>query len=208
MIRWITLGCVWCVLLAVPPAEVFAQFNPYWNRFDPYAPGADPRIRRAWREQAVARVGPVARALVEAYGDEAVCAIFACSPQVGWMLAQFHASANLDKLPRPRGLLAVIAQPRHGDYVALWAMQHAEELRDIDSFDAYLLNPLEYALGLKQLAAGAAEVRARRGNQGATKVTRAVAALSANARLVIAGAAGGLVLVGLLLWRRKNSGIC
>ena len=33
---------------------------------------------------------------------------------------------------------------------------------------------------------------------------RAVAVPSANARLVIAGAAGGLVLVGLLIWRGKK----
>ena len=76
---------------------------------------------------ATACVGPVARALVEFYGDEAVGAIFACSPQVGWKLVQFHACGDLDRFPRPSGLLAVIAQPRHGNDVALWAMQHHEE---------------------------------------------------------------------------------
>src|SRR5260370_17756963 len=87
------------------------------------------------------------------------------------------------KLRRPRALLGVIAQPRHGDDVALFAIRHAGQLTDPDCFDAYLLNPLEYAMGLKQLSAGAAEVRARRQNPAAMTPPPL---LSANEKLGIA----------------------
>ena len=127
--------------MAASPADLFGQFNPYGNRSNPYAPGADPRVRRAYREQAVAVVGPIARDFVETHGEEAVAAIFACSRPVAVKLAEFHASGELGKLPRPRDLLRVIAQPRHGDDVALWAIHHARELTDMDSFDAYLHQP-------------------------------------------------------------------
>ena len=161
-------------------------------------------MRRAYREKAVAAVGPNARDFVETQGDEAVAAIFACSRPVAVKLAEFHASGEMAKLPRPRDLLRVIAQPRHGDDVALWAIHHAGELSDTDSFDAYLISPLEYALGLKRLAAGAAEVRARRLNQAATTAATWAVALSANEKLGIAVGVGFLVIVGLLLWRRKQ----
>jgi hypothetical protein len=206
--RWVTFGSVLCFLLAAPPADLFAQFNPYWNRFNPYGPGANPRMRRAFREHAVAKVGPIGRDFVETLGDEAVAAIFACSRPVAVELAEFHASGEMGKLPRPRDLLRVIAQPGHGNDVAVWAIHHAGALTDADSFDAYLLNPLEYALGLKQLAAGAAEVRARRRNQVGTTATPWDASLSAKQRLGIVIVAGVLVMVGLLLWRRKKSAIC
>jgi hypothetical protein len=206
MIRWITLGSVMCFLVAAP-ADLFGQFNPYGNRFDPYAPGADPRMRRANRERAVATVGPIARDFVETLGDEAVAAIFACSRPVAVKLAEFHSSGEIGKLPRPRDLLFVIAEPGHGDDVALWAIHHAGELADVDSFDAYLISPLEYALGLKQLETGAAEVRARHRNQAAMATTP-WAALSADQRLAIAGGAGLLIMVGLLLWRRRKSSMC
>jgi hypothetical protein len=204
MIRAVTSGSVLWFLMAATPADLFAQFNPYGNRFNPYVrpaeASADPRIRRAYREQAVAAVGPGARDFVETHGDEAVAAIFACSKPVAVKLAEFHACGELGKLPRPRDLLRVIAQPRHGDDVALWAIYHARELSDTDSFDAYVLSPLEYALGLKQLAAGAAEARARRLNQAAMTTPQPV-----DERVVIAGGAGFLVIVALLLWRRKQS---
>ena len=171
MIRRVTWGSVLCLLVAASPADLFAQFNPYGNWSNPYGSGADPRVRRAYREQAVAKVGPIARDFVETQGDEAVAAIFACSRPVAVRLAEFHASGEMGKLLRPRDLLRVIAQPRHGDDVALWAIAHAGELADTDSFDAYLLSPLDYALGLKQLATGAADARARRLNQVAMKTT-------------------------------------
>ncbi len=46
--------------------------------------------------------------------------------------------------------------------MALWAFAHVGELTDLDSFDAYLLDPLSYAMALKNLEQGVAEVRDRR----------------------------------------------
>jgi hypothetical protein len=198
MTRWLTVGAL-CFLVAPP---VHGQSHPYGGRNDPYAAHPDPRVRRAHRERAVAAVGPVARDLVETHGDEAVAALFACPKPVAVRLAEWHAASELGKLPRPRDLLRVIAMPQHGGDVALWAMQHAGELTDVDSFDAYLFNPLEYALGLKPLAAGAAEARARRLSQAAA-ATPAAAPPWTHQQLALAG--GGLLLVvGLLVWLRKK----
>src|SRR5581483_11612525 len=83
------------------------------------------------------------------------------------------------------------------------AIHHAAELADVDSFDAFLISPLDYAMGLKKLAAGAAEVRERRRNQSAT-----AGAMAGKEKLVIAGGAGVLINVGLLLWRRKRASVC
>lgn len=84
MIRVTTLIGVLCVAVAASPADLFAQFG---NS----GPVADPRTRRAWREQAVAKVGPIARDFVETHGDAAVAALFSCSRPVAVKLAQFHA---------------------------------------------------------------------------------------------------------------------
>ena len=168
----------------------------------------DPRVLRANRERAVATVGPIARELVETHGEEAVAAIFACTKPVAVKLAEFNASGEMRKLPRPRDLLRVIAQPRHGDDVALWAINHVRELTDTDCFDAYLLSPLEYALGLKQLAAGAAEARTRRLSLAAVPAMPAAPPpLLSEEKLVIAGVVGFLVIAGLLLWQRKRSSV-
>jgi hypothetical protein len=198
-----TLVCVSFTLLAAQPARLSAQFNPYGNRTNSYEQGADPRLRRAFRERAVAAVGPVARDFVETHGEEAAAAIFACSKPVAEKLAQWHASGGLGKVPRPRDLLFTIAQPRHGNDVALWAIQHATELTDTDCFDAYLFNPLEYALGLKQLAAGAAEARARRLSPPVTATRQAPFPLT-NEQVT------GVVVIGffvmlVLLWRRRRA---
>jgi len=120
------------------------------------------RLRRAYREKAVAKIGPDSRSFVETYGDSAVSLIETCSRPVSAKLVGFHNSGALAKLPRPHDLLTVIADPRHGDDVALWAIEHAGELADMDSFDAYLATPLDYAMNLKSLQAGAAEIRAAR----------------------------------------------
>jgi LPXTG-motif cell wall-anchored protein len=210
MIRVVAWSGVLCLVITVLPADVFGQFNPSGNKSNQKAAaGADPRLRRAAREQAVAAVGPVARDFVESLGDEAVAAIFACSKPVAVRLAEFYASGEMNRFPRPRDLLRTIAQPRNGDEVALWALQHVSELMDRDFFDAYLLNPLEYALGLKELSAGAAEVRAWRLNQGVTPTVPAPAGPSANnGWLVIAGIFGVLVLVWFLLRRRNQSPVC
>ena len=108
------------------------------------------------------KVGPAGRDFVEAHGEEAVAAVSRCSKDVAVKLAEFHAGGGLDKLPRPDDLPRAIARPGNGDDVCLWAIKHHEELEDADGFEAYVEDPLEYALGLKKLAAGAAEARARR----------------------------------------------
>ncbi|HYV37935.1 MAG TPA: hypothetical protein VE988_19780 [Gemmataceae bacterium] len=201
MIRWITFGSVLCLLTVALPADLPAQFNPYGNRVTVYGPDADPRVRRAYREKAVAIVGPKGRDFVEAYGDEAVAAIFACSRPVAVKLAEFHSSGEMSKLPRPAGLLLVIAQPRHGDDVALWAIHHAGELADPDSFDAYMLTPLDYALGLKALEQGAAESRARRLHLAAATPIP----LTNDQKLAIFGGVGVVLIVIVWLWRRKQA---
>jgi hypothetical protein len=208
MIRLHTLMSVLCVAVAASPANLFAQFG---NS----APGADPRGRRALREQAVANVGPIARDFVETQGDEAVAALFACSKPVAVKLAQFHASGGLGRLPRSRDLLLTIAHPGCGDDVALWAIGHAAELADRDSFDAFLMSPLEYAMGLKPLAAGAADMRVRRLQQAAMPTRPVPAAPLANGweqmapetKLCITG---GVFLIGvaaITMWRRRQNGI-
>ena len=205
MIRKITFVSVWCFLMAASPAGLFAQFNPYGNVSNPYELSADQRVRRAYREQAVAMVGPNARDFVERQGDMAVAAMFACSRPVAVKLAEFHASGELGRLPRPRELLYIIAQPRNGDDVALFAIHHARELNDLDSFDACLLSPLDYAMGLKALETGAAEARARRLNQAATTTPW----LSpGDAKMAIFVSVGTLVVIGLVLWRRKKASMC
>jgi hypothetical protein len=199
MIRLFTLGSALCLLMAATPANLFAQISPAQS--NPYGSDTDPRLRRAYREKAVGIVGTEARDFVESMGDEAVAAIFACSKPVAIKLAAFHMSGDMGKLPRPRDLLRVIAQRQHGDDVALWAMRHAGELTDTDSFDAYLNNPLDYALGLKKLEAGAAEARAGRLNHTAMKNS----ALTPDEKLSIVIGAGFLLVLLALLWRRRQS---
>lgn len=204
MIRWFTLCSVFCFLMAASAGDLFAQVNPYGNRPQGYAPGAepvvDPRTRRANREKAVAIVGSNAHDFVETQGDEAVAAIFTCSKPVAEKLVEFHISGGLAKLPRPRELLRIIAQPRHGDDVAVWAIDHADELGDADSFYAYLSSPLDYALGLKQLAAGAAELQARRSHQTEVTATR-----PPGQGLTMLVGVGLLSFVGIVLWRHRQS---
>lgn len=209
MIRLHRLVSVLCIALAGSPAGLFGQSNPN-------APARDPRARRAWREQAVANVGAVARDFVETHGDEGVGALFACSKPVAVKLANFHASGEMARLPKPRDLLLAIAMPGCGDDVALWAISHGAELTDRDSFDAFLMAPLEYAMGLKTLAAGAAEMRAQR-LQAAMAVRPAAQPLppppmngwegmAPETKLCITG---GVVLIGIAaisMWRRKQAG--
>ncbi len=148
----------------------------------------------------MAIVGSNARDFVETQGDEAVAAIFTCSKPVAEKLVEFHISGGLAKLPRPRELLRIIAQPRHGDDVAVWAIDHADELGDADSFYAYLSSPLDYALGLKQLAAGAAELQARRSHQTEVTATR-----PPGQGLTMLVGVGLLSFVGIVLWRHRQS---
>jgi hypothetical protein len=207
MVHWVTSSCILSVLVAVPPTGLFAQ-APSGAGPNTYRTNPDPRVRRAQREAAVVKAGPNAPAFVEAQGDESVAAIYACSNAVAVKLAEFHSSGEMAKLARPRDLLCIIAQPRHGDDVAVWAMQHARELQDTDSFDAFLVSPLEYALGLKQLTTGAAEAKTRRLNRNALAKRPTLTSLSADQKQVIFGIAGFLLLVGLAMWLRKRSLIC
>jgi hypothetical protein len=205
MIRLHTLMVVFCITLAAMPADLLAQFGNSTS-------GVDPRTRRAWREQAVASVGPIARDFVEMYGDEAVAALFSCSRPVAVKLAQFYASGDLGMLPRPRDLLLAIARPGCGDDVTVWAIGHAAELADRDAFDAYLMNPLEYAMGLKSLEAGAADTRARRLQHaaeqmrpGAQPLVNGWEEMAPETKLCITGGVFLIGVVAIVMWRRRRA---
>jgi len=204
MMRLFATAGVLCLLATLPRAGLSAQANHDGTRFVASAASdqwVGPRLRRAWREKAVAAVGPVARGFVEGpAGDDAVAALLACSKPVAEELAVFYASGELGKLPRPRDLLRVIAQPGNGDEVALFAMHNARELADVEEFDAYLQSPLEYALGLKPLAVGAAEARALRLNAQAA----ATRPWAADAFQVIAAFGGVVAMFALLAWHRRR----
>lgn len=184
---------------AIVAALLLAPAPPAPAQFNPYAPqqNMDARLRRAWREQAVAYAGVAARGLVETEGDHAVAAIFACSPAGARKLVEFHVSGALNKLPRPQQLLQAIAQPGAGDDAVFFAVQHQSELADPDCLTAYCADPVTYALGMRPLAEGAAEVRARH-----------LAAQPGTASgwdwRKLAILAGGVGLVGLLLWWRRS----
>lgn len=203
MKRYVHFCSALVLLLVVPSAALFAQ--------------SDPRVRRANREKAVALTGPIARDFVETYGDEAVAAIFAVSKATAVKLAEFHASSELGKLPRPRDLLRIIANPRYRDDVALWAIQHGSELTDTDSFDAYLARPLEYAMGLRQLQTGAASVRANRLNptppttdetttpSATTKFLSKLDSATTDDRVGITAGVCLVILCAVCYWRKKRA---
>jgi len=181
---------------------------------NPYVPQQqnDPRVRRAWREQAVAYAGPGSRSFIETMGEPAVAAIAACSRNGARKLVEFHASGSLGKLPRPSDLLWVIGQPRHGDDVALWAIDHSKELTDIDQFNAFIASPLEYTLKLKPLETGGAECRAQRlqAQAAATPVqpvrvqavpVQNVIGVDGRLLVFVFGVAG---IVALLIWKQRQ----
>jgi hypothetical protein len=196
------------ILVLVLPLEAQGQVQPY----NPYAPqqNIDARWRRALRENAIAWAGEDARTFVEAQEDLAAVALLACSQPVARRLAEF-GSKGLAKLPRGAELLRVIVQPGAGDEVALWAIDHASELTDPDSFAAYCSNPLQYALNLKPLAEGTAEVRKQRLAAQTLMPTEeppapeTPASSQLNGR-VLAIIIGGVAIVALLAWRwhKKN----
>lgn len=195
MKRWLIL-----LLVLLPPTSALAQYNPY----APVNGQSDPRVRRALREQAVAYAGPAAREFVESQGDDAVAALLACSQPVARKLAEAHTS--LSKTPKPRELFKAIATA--GDDAALWALQHHQtELMDVDNTDAFCSEPLQYALGLKPISEGGAQVRARRlAAQTVTSPTpnqQWQVTLDAPKLAVIGGV---FVVVLLCLWLRKRRG--
>ncbi len=100
----------------------------------------DPRMQRARRETTVAYVGQVARGLVETYGDSACYALISVSQSTGRRFSEWHNSGEFERqIPRPKDLLTVIGQPGAGEPVAWYALEHAVELSDPDTCDAYLL---------------------------------------------------------------------
>ena len=175
-------GIVALVLLC---PDAFGQvYGPYQlNPYNPYGPNPygpilvqpstpapylpppqkTAREKRAERDKAVAYIGEDddSRSFIESC-DEASDAALGCSQPVAAKLAAFHCSGQLGKLPRPRELLSVIAQQGNGNDVALFAIQHGHELEDEPCFSAFVDAPLDFALGLKTLSQGAAEVKARR----------------------------------------------
>lgn len=155
----------------------------------------NPYQRRAIREQAVAWAGPQARAFVET-GDEPALALLAVSPSGAQKLVQFHDSGALGKLPQPPALLQCIAM--YGEDVLLFAIQHAKELEEPEAFSAFISTPLEYALGLKQLEQGAAEIKAAKLAYYAAAQNR-----QWNSKH-IALLAGIAVIAGLVVWRRRR----
>ena len=185
------------VLLMLATAEqLFAQYNPY----SPILPtNNDPRMKRAMRERAVAYAGDASRDFIETYGDPAVMAIFGCSHDGARKLVEFYNLHKLEKLPRPTDFLRVVSLPGNGDDVVIFATMHDNELTDVDNFDAYLLNPLDYAYALRKLSEGAAEARARRltGQAAATPWQ-----LTLDNRTIAVG--GGILAVILLLWWRSR----
>jgi hypothetical protein len=177
------------LLVLLPPGDAAGQFNP--NSLSAYQ-------RRQIREKAVAWAGPQSRAFVET-GDDAALAVLSCSPLGARKLVAFHDSGLLGRLARPSDLLRIIAL--YGDNALLFAIQHAEELRDPNCFQAFMTAPLDYALGLKSLDQGVAE--ARTGNLGYFARSPPWEART----VVLFG--GIAAIAGLMVWRwrRKRGGI-
>ena len=158
------------------------------------------REKRAERDKAVAYIGeddelPVVYRKLR----RGVRRGFGCSQPVAAKLAAFHCSGQLGKLPRPRELLSVIAQQGNGNDVALFAIQHGHELEDEPCFSAFVDAPLDFALGLKTLSQGAAEVKARRDGE------------ARNGPLVgitdwkpVWCIGGGAAVIALLLWKIRQ----
>jgi|GEM_PF-2573356 len=193
------------VALARPPTTCGQSLpRPAWG----VSASPSPRERRLIRERAVQRAGPEARAFVEAYGEDAVAAIYACTSVGNQKLIEFHASGGLESLPRPRDLLHAVARPKHGDDVILWAAANQAELADTDRFDAFVQEPLEYALGLKPLAEGVEELRAARrtpqpSQRPTIEFTNTPLPSSVEPRRV-AVIAGAVAIVGLVIWWRRK----
>lgn len=161
--------------------------SPAMGQYDAYA-------RRALRERAVAWTGVESRAFVET-GDDAARALLSCSQHGAKRLVEFHKSGALDRLPQPALLLRCIAI--HGDAVLLFAMQNQDKLADADCFTAYVSAPAEFALGLRDLDQGGAEVRAR-------KLAYYAAANRPRDWKRIGLWGGGFAIAGLLLWRYRR----
>ncbi len=175
------------LLVLLPPADAAGQF--YQNNQSAYQ-------RRQIREKAVAWAGPESRAFVET-GDDAALALLSCSPLGARKLVAFHDSGLLGRVARPADLLRIIIL--YGDNALLFSVQHAQELRDPDRFQAFMAAPLDYSLGLKSLDQGVAEART-------VNLSYFVRSPPWDSRTVVFF--GGIAAIaGLVVWRRRRRGI-
>jgi hypothetical protein len=182
------------VLLVVVPCMASAQ-----GRWTDGLNLNDPRTKRSLREKAVTAAGPVARSLVETYGEPAVFAIFECTRPTAAKLAQFNAEGKLSRFPRPELVLWEIGRPKHGDAVALFAMHHCDELADETRFRLFLSDSLTYSLSLKSLDSGVAEYSAR-----VTQYRRQQEAADKDRFMDQLIGVGVIGIVVLLAWRYRN----
>lgn len=176
--------------------------------FNPYTPQSDPRAMRARREQAVTHVGSdqIARKIVEEFGEDAVAALLACSPETAKRLAQWHNNGDLNRqVVKPRDLLRVIGQPGAADEVAVFAMQNADKFGDVDVLDAYTSAPLFYTCGIKKLSDGASEMRARRVQVDAPRGMPT--SMDVQTQLVVIGM-GLVILVVIYRWWKSRQAEC
>jgi len=157
MVKTTTLAALAAALLLTAPLRATS----------PYAAGPcdldHPRALRAAREDAVRRVGEVARRLVETHGEMAVAALKQCTPEGGRKLCEWANTGALDKLGRPDDVLRAVAELDAGDDVALWLVENGEsQLSDQDALAAFCDSPLDVSLGLQPLGKLAAAYRANR----------------------------------------------
>ena len=200
------------VLGVFPSADVEGQFD--WQQ-GWVVPPKDPKQRRLLKERVVVYAGPAARGFVESreYGDDAALALSMCSQGVTVQLAAFHASGGFSHLPRRRDFLRLIAQPNCQDAVALWVMQHVNELADPASADMFLACPAEYVMGVSSLprripeSGWATETPAYYSGPGATpRYVYGKAGLSKQESLMVG--VGLLAALGVYIWRKRRRQYC
>jgi hypothetical protein len=199
------------VLVVFSTANAKGQFD--WQQ-GWVVPSRDPRQRRLLKERVVIYAGPAARGFVESreYGDDAALALSMCSQGVAVQLAAFHASGGLSRLPRKCDFLRLIAQPNCQDAVALWVMQHANELAD-SAMDLFLAFPAEYVMGLSSLphripeGGWTTETPANYSGPGAAPhYVYGNAGLSRQESLLLG--AGVMAVLGVYIWRKRRRQYC
>jgi hypothetical protein len=180
--KWVT------VLLALCIAQ------PAWGQKVP----TDPRERRALRENAVFRVGDDARALVESdWGDESALALLKVSRVNAAKLVACHASGSLSRTNRPKEILLAVA--RHGDDVCEYVTGHADELADMDCCEAFVSDPLTFALGLQKVQSAGQERKSRR-----LSVPSEMTVHDPTMRNIVIGVVVVVVIGGIWLKRRRS----
>jgi hypothetical protein len=209
------LICVLFLISGPQPSGVLGQpmppgGTPEWPDPPPADHTSGPWQQRAVRERAVAHWGPASRAFVETYGEDAIAALAACRRPAALALVELHNSGRLNQVARPRELLKVIAKPENGSDVANWVIANAEELADRDKFDAFLRDPLCYALSLKTLEDGAKEVvidRLRSPTSSQGRAARNAALSDGEVQVMVVC---GALLVIIVLWKlhkRRTQGL-